>query len=59
MPCRKASHVELPDAQAFDTSVRGIAFSPDGSYFLAGSDDKLAQVWSTQTWELLNTWQVP
>ena len=58
-PCRTASAVEPPDAQTYDSTVRGIAFSPDGCYFLAGSDDKLAQVWSTKTWELLNTWQVP
>lgn len=58
-PCRKASTVELPDAQGHGSTVRGIAFSPDGCYFLAGSDDKLAQVWDTKNWELLNTWQVP
>ena len=59
LPCRKASAVELPGAQSSGSTVRGIAFSPDGCYFLAGSDDKLARVWSTKTWELLNTWQVP
>lgn len=36
-------------------AVNSVAFSPDGRFVLAGSDDKTARLWETQTGEQLNS----
>ncbi len=38
-------------------TVNTLAFSPDGTKFLTGSDDKTAKLWNANTYELLHTFE--
>src|SRR5205823_4101675 len=39
----------------FADGSRGVAFSPDGKYALAGGNDLLARLWEVQTGQLVRT----
>lgn len=36
-------------------SIRAIRYSSDGSIFVSAGDDKLVKIWSTDSWNCINS----
>lgn len=47
----------LKKYKGHDGAVRTLAFSPNGKFFISGSDDQTAKVWSVTTGRLVDTLQ--
>ena len=53
--CRDTQLQGSRSLQHHHAPVRAIAFDSTGRLFLSAGDDKLVKVWSTGSWELLQT----